>query len=144
MSEFSRQPDLDHDDALDLLVSGLRDAPDEPPAAFMAAVRRRHRRAVLHRAGAIVITACVVALIALAISLPLLRTPRPVPLPIAIDDRMPTPTARATIPTAAAARRFIDDPTLLDSPLPSGGAADAVRAGDRPESPAGRSVLTFN
>ncbi len=142
MSDMSDQHE--HDAAIDSLVSGLRDAPDEPPAAFMAAVRRRHRRAVLHRAGAIIITACVVALIALAISLPLLNASGPRPPPIAIADRPPLPTARAIVPTAAASRRFIDDPTVLDSPLPSAAPADSVRAGDRPESPTGRSLLSFN
>jgi hypothetical protein len=132
---------LEHDPILDPLGAALCDAPGDPPPAFMALVRRRHRRAVAVRVGGTIITAAVIALVALAISLPLLRTPAP-PLPIAHGPAIAT--ERSIIPTAASVRRYIDDPTLLDAPLPAGAAGVAIRAGDREDSLAARALLNFN
>lgn len=142
---MSDMPDRsEHDPALDLLLPGPGDFPVEPPAAFMAAVRRRHRRAVLHRTAAIVITTCIIAMIALGLALPALRSAGPRPLPIVTNPRPAHVNAPEVVPTAATLRRFIDDPAVLDASVPSGPGGHPVRAGDRPESDAVRPLLTVN
>jgi hypothetical protein len=135
------RPDPEHDPILDSL-GGLRDAPGEPPPAFMALVRRRRRRAVAVRVGGTIISGAVIALIGLAISLPLLRGAAPPRRPVV--HAPDAPTRRSVVPTAASVRWFIEDPALLDVPLPAGAPSSPVRAGDRADSPAGRSLLMLN
>jgi hypothetical protein len=128
-------------DSLDALGS-LRSA-GEPPPTFLAAIDRRRRRIVVGRIVGGLATAAAIALVALAIALPALRNAPAPSVPVIIADR---PTSADTL-TAASLRRFIDDPTILDSGAfddSPGSLAEPIRAGDRPDSPAVRSLLTLN
>jgi hypothetical protein len=128
---------------LDGLAADLRVAPAEPPAGFMAAVRKRRRRVVAGRIAGAALTTAAVAIIAAMLIVPALRSAAPGPAPIVTGPRAPS----HMVPTAGALRRFIDDPTVLDGAADvrtPGLSGEPVRAGERPDSPAARSLLEFN